>query len=317
MRRRVAVVTGGAGFIGSHVAQGLLDEGYDVRVLDDLSSGNIDNVPTSADLVVGDAADATVTNAVIQGADVVLHQAAHRAVLKSVEDPLATDTANVHGTVAVLDASRRAGVQRVVYASSSSVYGGSDVLPTPERTPSVPRSPYAVSKLAGEQYCRVFAELYGLETVALRYFNVFGPRQRPDSAYTAVIPLFIDALARGEAPTIHGDGRQTRDFTYVSDVVRANLAAVAAPGERCSGHAYNISGGKRSSLIELLERLEKLVGRRVEPRFASPRSGDVRHSEADITAAGSDLGYVPLVGFHAGLRETVAWQMACARADET
>ena len=230
MRRRVAVVTGGAGFIGSHVAQGLLDEGYDVRVLDDLSSGNIDNVPTSADLVVGDAADATVTNAVIQGADVVLHQAAHRAVLKSVEDPLATDTANVHGTVAVLDASRRAGVQRVVYASSSSVYGGSDVLPTPERTPSVPRSPYAVSKLAGEQYCRVFAELYGLETVALRYFNVFGPRQRPDSAYAAVIPLFIDALARGEAPTIHGDGRQTRDFTYVSDVVRANLAAVAAPG---------------------------------------------------------------------------------------
>ena len=193
----------------------------------------------------------------------VLHQAAHRAVLKSVEDPLATDTANVHGTVAVLDASRRAGVRRVVYASSSSVYGGSDVLPTPERTPSVPRSPYAVSKLAGEQYCRVFAELYGLETVVLRYFNVFGPRQRPDSAYAAVIPLFIDALARGEAPTIHGDGRQTRDFTYVSDVVRANLAAVAAPGERCSGHAYNISGGKRSSLIELLERLEKLVGRRV------------------------------------------------------
>ena len=312
-------MTGGAGFIGSHVVQGLLDEGYSVRVLDDLSSVGIDNVPTSADLVVGDAADATVTNAVIQGADVVL----------PIRPPIAPCSSrwriqDLRPTRRTFTAPWRSSMPRGepecnewCTLSSSSVYGGSDVLPTPERTPSVPRSPYAVSKLAGEQYCRVFVELYGLETVVLRYFNVFGPRQRPDSAYAAVIPLFIDALARGEAPTIHGDGRQTRDFTYVSDVVRANLAAVAAPGERCSGHAYNISGGKRSSLIELLERLEKLVGRRVEPRFASPRSGDVRHSEADITAAGSDLGYVPLVGFHAGVRETVAWQMACARADET
>lgn len=315
MRRRCALVTGGAGFIGSHVVQGLLDEGYRVRVLDDLSSGSLDNVPSSADLVIGDAADVSVADGVVIGADVVVHQAAHRAVLKSVEDPLATDTANVHATVAVLHAARRAGVRRLVYASSSSVYGGSDVLPTPEDAPTIPRSPYAVSKLAAEQYCRVFSELYGLETVVLRYFNVFGPRQRPDSAYAAVIPLFIDALARGDAPTIHGDGKQTRDFTYVSDVVRANLAAIAAPGERCSGKFYNVSGGKRWSLLELLEALEELVGRRLEPRFTSPRSGDVRDSEADITAAGRDLGYFPLVGLHAGLRETIEWQMSLARAD--
>jgi UDP-glucose 4-epimerase len=172
-----------------------------------------------------------------------------------------------------------------------------------------------VSKLAAEQYCRVFSELYGLETVVLRYFNVFGPRQRPDSAYAAVIPLFIDALAGGDAPTIHGDGKQTRDLTYVSDVVRANLVAIAAPGERRGGKIYNVSEGKRWLLLELLEALEELVGCRVEPRFTAPRSGDVRHSEADITAAGCDLGYLPLVGLHAGLRETVEWQMSSARAD--
>ena len=309
-------MTGGAGFIGSHVAQGLLDEGYSVRVLDDLSSGSLDNVPPSADLVIGDAADPSVADAAVAGADVVFHEAAHRAVLKSVEDPLATDTANVHATVAMLNAARRAGVRRVVYASSSSVYGGSDVLPTPESAPTIPRSPYAVSKLAAEQYCRVFSELYGLETVALRYFNVFGPRQRPDSAYAAVIPLFIDALARGDAPTIHGDGKQTRDFTYVSDVVRANLAAMAAPAERCSGRCYNVSGGKRWTLLELLEAVQDLVGRRLEPLFTAPRSGDVRDSQADITAAGRDLGYFPLVGLLAGLRQTIEWQMSLARADE-
>ena len=237
-----ALVTGGAGFIGSNLADGLLAEGDEVRVFDNLFTGFRENVPGGAELLEGDIRDEAAVRAAVAGVDVVFHQAAHRAVLQSVEDPLSTDLANTHGTLLVLKAAQDAGVRRVVAASSSSVYGGAEQLPTPESAPLVPRSPYAVSKLAGEHYCRVWAELFGLETVALRYFNVYGPRQRPDSAYAAVIPLFTDALRTGARPTVHGDGRQSRSFAYIDDVVNANLAAAAAPAESCSGKVYNIAG---------------------------------------------------------------------------
>jgi UDP-glucose 4-epimerase len=243
----------------------------------------------------------------VAGVEVVFHQAAHRAVLLSVEHPLESDTANTHGTLTVLKAARDAGVRRVVYASSSSVYGGAEELPTPESASTLPRSPYAVSKLAGEHYCRVFSELYGLETVALRYFNVYGPRQRPDSAYAAVIPLFIDALRTSEPPVVHGDGLQTRDFSYISDVVAANLAAATAPAESCSGKAYNIAGGEAYSLLDLLSVLGEIMGVHPEPTHVARRPGDVRHSRADLKAAECDLGHRPVVDFREGLENTVKW----------
>jgi UDP-glucose 4-epimerase len=310
----IALVTGGAGFIGSNVAEALGRAGHHVRVLDDLSTGYRENVGDGTELIVGDVADEVRVREAVAGVDVVFHQAAHRSVLKSVEQPLLTDTANTHGTLTVLKAALDAGVRRVVYASSSSVYGGADVLPTPETVPSVPRSPYAVTKVAAEHYCRVFTELYGLETVALRYFNVYGPRQRPDSAYAAVIPLFIDALGRGEPATVHGDGLQSRDFTYVDDAVAANLRAAEAPAAACAGKAYNVAGGTSYSLLDLLEILGRVMA--VEPSRAhtEPRAGDVRHSAADISAARADLGFVPSVGFEDGLRKTVAWFGAPSRA---
>jgi UDP-glucose 4-epimerase len=252
-------------------------------------------------------ADSDLVRRAVKGTDVVFHHAAHRSVFRSVEHPLQTDTANVHGTLTVLDAMRTAGVNRLVYASSSSVYGGAAPLPTAESAPTLPRSPYAVSKLAGEHYCRVFSELYGLETVALRYFNVYGPRQRPDSAYAAVIPLFIDALSSSQPPVVHSDGQQSRDFTFIDDVVAANLAAANAPAEACAGKVYNIAGGHRYSLLDLLERLGRILGVTPVPRHTEPRAGDVRHTEADITAAERDLGHHPSVDFDEGLRRTAAW----------
>jgi UDP-glucose 4-epimerase len=302
-----ALVTGGAGFIGSNLADALVEQGHSVRVLDDFSSGFEDNMNPKAELVRGAVSDQEAVAEAVAGAEVVFHQAAHRAVLLSVERPLETDTANTHGTLTVLKAARDAGVRRVVYASSSSIYGGAAELPTPESAPSRPRSPYAVSKLAAEHYCRVFAELYGLETVALRYFNVFGPRQRPDSAYAAVIPLFIDALRRGEAPIVHGDGLQSRDFTFVSDVAAANMAAASAPADVCSGKAYNIAGGEEHSLLDLLGILGRMLDVEPHPEHTDPRPGDVRHSRADLTGATRDLGYRREVSFEAGLRKTVAW----------
>jgi UDP-glucose 4-epimerase len=302
-----ALVTGGAGFIGSNLAARLLAEGAEVRVFDNLSTGFRDNVPGDAELFEGDIRDEAAVRAAVAGVDVVFHHAAHRAVLQSVENPVATDLANTHGTLLVLKAASDSGVRRVVAASSSSVYGGAKQLPTPESAPLVPRSPYAVSKLAGEQYCRVWAELFGLETVALRYFNVYGPRQRPDSAYAAVIPLFTEALRTRARPTVHGDGLQSRSFAYVDDVVEANLAAAAAPAESCSGHAYNIAGSTSSTLLQLLDELSAILGVAVDPVHTDPRPGDVRHSSADLTAASRDLGWEPKVSMADGLRRTVEW----------
>ena len=302
-----ALVTGGAGFIGSAIVDALVARGDEVRVLDDLSAGFEENINDAAELIVGDVADPTAVATAAQDAEVVFHQAAHRAVLRSVEHPLTTDRANTHGTLAVLKGALDAGAKRVVAASSSSVYGGAENLPTPETTPLIPRSPYAVSKLAGEHYCRVFSELYGLETVSLRYFNVYGPRQRPDSAYAAVIPLFIDALREGRAPIVHGDGRQSRDFTYIDDVVAANLAAAGAPAELCSGRAYNVAGGGAFSLLEILHEMATLLDTEYTLEFTDPRPGDVRHTRADISAAERELGHHPAISLRDGLKRTIEW----------
>src|SRR4051812_7965325 len=302
-----ALVTGGAGFIGSHLVDALVAGDFDVVVLDDLETGFRENVPSAARLAIGSVADGDAVRDAMDGCEVVFHQAAHKAVLRSVEHPLPTDTVNTHGTLTVLQAARDLGVRRVVHASSSSVYGGSAPRPTAEDAPLRPRSPYAVSKLAAEEYCRVFAELYGLETVALRYFNVYGARQRPDATYAAVIPLFVAALLNGEDPIVHGDGGQSRDFTFISDVVAANLAAANAPAEACSGKVYNIAGGASVSLLDILNVLSELLGVTPTPKFVEPRAGDVRHSQADPSAAARDLGFRTEVGLADGLRQTVDW----------
>lgn len=310
------LVTGGAGFIGSHLVDALAEGGHSVRVLDDLSTGFHANLHPAAELVPGDVADLDLVQRAIDGVEVVFHQAAHRAVLRSVEHPLTTDRANTLGTLTVLKAATDAGVRRVVYASSSSVYGNGSRAPVSETARPRPRSPYAVSKLAGEYYCRVFAELYSLETVALRYFNVYGPRQRPESAYAAVVPLFIDALTNGGPTEVHGDGRQSRDFTYVDDVVAANLAAADAPAERCSGRVYNVAGGAAYSLLELLDILGGILGAEPDPVYTAPRPGDVRHTRADISAASRDLSHEPKVGFAEGLERMIKWFAAEVRRAE-
>ena len=302
-----ALVTGGAGFIGSHLADALLARGDEVVVLDNLATGRIENVPDDARFVEGDVADEAAVAGAIEGCEVVFHQAALGSVTRSVELPLNSDRSNIHGTLAVLQAAHLAGVRRVVMASSSSVYGGASQVPTPESAPLVPRSPYAVTKLTGEHYARVFWELHGLETVCLRYFNVFGPRQRPDSQYAAVIPLFIDALRTGATPVVHGDGGQSRDFTFIADNVQANLRAASAPADRCAGRAFNIARGEPSTLLELLDILAAELGVTVTPEHGAPRAGDIRHSHADISAARDALGYEPAVTFRDGLARTLAW----------
>jgi UDP-glucose 4-epimerase len=299
------LVTGGAGFIGAHLAEGLLEHGHAVRVFDDLFSGSRRDVPPAAELTIGSVVDEDIVRAAVDGMEVVFHLAAHRSVPRSVDHPLETDLANVHGTITVLTAARDAGVRRVVYASSSSVYGLTDQLPTPESAPPSPRSPYAVSKLAGEHYCRVFTDVFGLETTALRYFNVYGPRQPPGSQYAGVIPLFIDALRNGRPLIVHGDGEQSRDFTYVDDAVTATLAAADAPP--ASGRVYNIAGGEPHSLLELLEILGRLLEATPHPEHVGARPGDVRRTWADPKAAQRDLGFSCAVSFDEGLRRTADW----------
>jgi UDP-glucose 4-epimerase len=308
------LVTGGAGFIGSHLVDALLARGDEVVVLDNLATGRLENVPDGAELIEGDVADETAVAKAVAGCQLVFHQGALGSVARSVEAPLVSDDANVHGTLAVLQGAHRAGVRRVVLASSSSVYGGASQVPTPESAPLLPRSPYAVTKMAGEHYARVFWELHGLETVCLRYFNVFGPRQRPDSQYAAVIPLFIDALLTGRTPQVHGDGLQSRDFTFISDTVQANLCAAGAPADSCAGRAFNIARGEPSSLLDLLGILADQLGVSATPDHVAPRPGDVRHSHADIAAARRDLGYTPTVSFADGLAQTLAWFRARAEA---
>lgn len=301
------LVTGGAGFIGSNLANGYLADGHDVVILDDLSTGFEEHVPREAHFVRGSITDDDAVAAAVRDVEVVHHHAAARAVLRSVEDPLTTDEVNSGGTLRLLVAARDAGVRRIVLASSSSVYGGTAPLPTPESAPLLPRSPYAVSKLAGEHYARVFSELFELETVSLRYFNVFGPRQRPDSMYAAVIPLFIGALLDGERPVIHGDGTQFRDFTYIDNVLEANRLAASADASDVSGKAFNIACGERHSILETLELISVLLAIPADPVFTESRAGDVRQSCADVTAAREALGFEPAIGFEEGMGKTVAW----------
>jgi nucleoside-diphosphate-sugar epimerase len=304
------LVTGGAGFIGSHIAERLLEDGEGVRILDDFSTGKRETVadltvrfPNRLELIEADVAEPAVCERAVAGTDVVFHEAALASVPRSLEDPLATNRANVSGTLNLLLAARDGGVRRFVYAGSSSVYGTSQELPKVESMAPAPASPYALSKLVGEEYTRLFAEHFGLSTVTLRYFNVFGPRQDPESPYAAVIPAFMKHLVQGEPPVIYGDGEQSRDFTYVANVVDANL--MAARG-RATG-TFNIACGARISLLELLARLQEALGTRLAPRHAPARAGDVRHSQADISRAQRELDYQPRVPLGEGLEATVAY----------
>jgi UDP-glucose 4-epimerase len=298
------LVTGGAGFIGSHLVDALVARGDDVRVLDDLSTGRAANVPAEAEMLVGSITDQRLVRRAVSDIEIVFHQAALGSVQRSVKDPLATHAANVTGTLSLLRAAADSEVERLVFASSSSVYGGTGGLPTPESAVPTPRSPYAVSKLASEHYCRVFTELDELETVSLRYFNVYGPRQRGDSEYAAVIPRFVSALREARDPTIFGDGLQSRDFTFVGDVVRANL--LASTGSSASaGQAYNVGAGQSQSVLRVLEVLCSLLGANARPKFEDARAGDVQQSLADGSAAWRDLGFSCEVPFEDGLRRTV------------
>jgi nucleoside-diphosphate-sugar epimerase len=301
------LVTGGAGFIGSHVVDALVARGDEVVILDDLSSGKREQLNPGAEVVEGRLEDLGDVRRAVDGCEVIFHLGAHRSVFRSVEHPLATSAANTQGTLAVLVAAQETGARRVVNSSSSSVYGGATRRPTPEDAPTIPRSPYAVSKLAAEHHCRVFSELFGLETLSLRYFNVYGPRQDPVSKYAAVIPLFIHALISGEPPQIHGDGRQSRDFTFAADAVAANLRAAAAPADAAQGQAYNVAGGQPWTLLQLLEHLAQLTGTHPQPAFTEPRAGDVRHTWADTSKARASLGHWPAVSMEEGLAATLDW----------
>ena len=301
------LVTGGAGFIGSHLVEELVRRGERVRVVDNLITGkrhNLAHVP-SVEFLEGDLAELEVARSAVTGIDYVLHQAAIPSVPRSVEDPITSNRANIDASLNVLVAARDARVKRLVYAGSSSAYGNTPTLPKVETMAPAPLSPYALQKLVAEQYCQMFTNLYGLETVTIRYFNVFGPRQDPSSPYSGVISLFISALCDGRQPTIFGDGEHTRDFTYVANVVDGVLRACTADG--ASGEVINVATGGSISLNRLFHAVRQLVGATVEPKYAAPRPGDVRDSLADISKARRILGYQPTVSFEEGLARTVAW----------
>ena len=301
------LVTGGAGFIGSHLCEELVRRGERVRVVDSLITGkrqNLAHLP-QVEFMEGDLADIDVARRAVHGIEYVLHQAAIPSVPRSVEDPLTSNRANLDASVNILVAARDANVKRLVYAGSSSAYGNSEVLPKVETMPTAPLSPYALQKLVAEQYCQMFTTLYGFETVTIRYFNVFGPRQDPSSPYSGVISLFISALCDGRRPTIYGDGEQTRDFTYVTNVVDGVLRACHAP--EASGEVINVATAGRISLNQLFAIVKREVGSSLEPNYSNPRAGDVRDSQADIGKAQRLLGYTPIVSFEDGLGRTVRW----------
>lgn len=300
------LVTGGAGFIGSHIAEALVEQGEHVRVLDNLSTGNAENLSHLGDrieLVVGDIVDSEYVRQAVNGIDTVFHLGALASVPLSVTDPLASHAACATGTLNVLNEARKAGVRRVVYASSSALYGDQPTSAKRETDVPSPLTPYGVAKLAGEHYCHAAYHTYGLETVCLRYFNVFGPRQDPQSPYSAVIPLFITAMLGGKPPIVFGDGRQSRDFTYVKNVVAGNLLAARVPG--VAGRSFNVANGRATDLLTLIEALNDMLGTNIQPEFQPARIGDIRDSMADITLARNVLGYDPPIDFHEGLRQSV------------
>lgn len=311
------LVTGGAGFIGSHLVERLLGEGNAVRVLDNFSTGRLENLEQVKEAVgaaasrlevqEGDLRETADVARAVTGIDVVFHLAALGSVERSVEDPLTTNDVNTTGTLRLLVAARDAGISRFVFAGSSSVYGEVEGLPKTEEMATIPMSPYGTTKRDGELYCRQFGALFGFNAVTVRYFNVFGPRQNPDSQYAAVIPIFIDRILRGLPPVINGDGEQSRDFTYVANVVDANLLAARAPADAIRGEILNMACGTRYSLNQLVALVAGLTGRDVTPQYREARAGDVRHSEADITRARRILGYTPTVSFEDGLSRTVAY----------
>ncbi|MGE5849069.1 MAG: SDR family oxidoreductase [Candidatus Methylomirabilota bacterium] len=302
------LITGGAGFIGANLAHALVAEGETVRILDDFSTGrfqNLSGIEDQVEILRGDIRDSATVARAVAGVEVILHQAALNSNPRSIQEPVQTNDVNVGGTLTLLQAARAAGTRRVVYASSSSVYGEVAGLPKTEEMPTAPKAPYGVSKLAAEQYCRVFTQVYGIETVSLRYFNVFGPRQHPDSEYAAVIPRFLRRMLAGKRPVIFGDGEQSRDFTPVDNVVTANLLAAVSP--EGIGEVMNVAGGKASTLNQLVAWLNELLGTDLPPIYDPPRPADIRHSYASIGKAASLLGYRPHLEVREGLRRTIEW----------
>lgn len=307
-----ALVTGGAGFIGSHIAEALIARGDEVTIMDSLETGSSENIPAGARFIEGDIRDEATLERASDGVDVVFHQAALGSVPRSIEDPVTTHEVNVTGTLLVLRAAVHSGARRFVLASSSSVYGGASDGPVDESAPLEPRSPYAASKIAAEAYVRAFHRMGAIETVMLRYFNVYGPRQSADGPYAAVIPRFITAALSRRPPTIHGDGSQTRDFTFVEDVVRLNLLVATASSRLVGGEVFNAAQGNSASVFDVWTKLQRRLGSVLQPSFAKPRSGDVSSSMADVEKARS-IGFVADVGLEEGLERTVAWWVERAR----
>jgi len=302
------LVTGGAGFIGSHLVERLVQQGKDVRVLDNFATGKRENIAPfqgKIELVEGDIADPETCARACKGIRVVLHQAALPSVPTSIDDPVSSHRTNIEGTFNLLIASRDAGVKRFVYAASSSAYGETPMLPKLESMTTQPLSPYAVQKLASEYYCTVFAKCFGLQTLSMRYFNVFGPRQDPASQYAAAIPAFVTAILRGEPPTVYGDGEQTRDFTYIENIIHANMLAADAP--ETHGEVINVACGEHVTVNAIIKEINKLLGKDVKPNYVAPRAGDIKHSWADITLAEKVIGFRPVVTFADGLRRAIGW----------